>query len=88
MRSAALVALLLLSSLAEARGRACGTLRRSCATAGMSASPGPCCKGLAPDGIGICRNPADEWTRNINEPGPDDTPAIRKQRAQLKQAKK
>lgn len=76
----ALALLLLTAALAEARRPV--RVRRSCATAGMSASPGPCCKGLSADGLGVCRNPEGEWKRNINEPGPDDTPEVRKQRAQ------
>ena len=77
----ALVALLLLSTPALARRP-----RRVCATAGMSCTPGPCCKGLTCGGLGMCGKAADEWKRT--DPGPDDTAEVRKKRAQQNQPKK
>lgn len=78
-----LVALVVLSTSAFARRP-----RRVCATAGMSCTPGPCCKGLTCGGLGMCGKPEDEWKRNINEPGPDDTAEVRKKRAEQNQPKK
>lgn len=73
----ALVALVVLSTPALARRP-----RRVCATAGMSCTPGPCCKGLTCDGLGMCQKPEAEWKRT--DPGPDDTAETRRKRAEKK----
>ena len=77
-----LVALLMLSSTsALARWP-----RRPCATAGMSCTPGPCCRGTKCGDLNMCQKPEDEWKRT--EPGPDDTAETRKKRAEQNAKKK